>query len=75
MRRAHQSEIMADMTKQEMYDRIDALEAALRPFAHAGHFSRKADAHYKIVRAPDESVGIIVNARDIIAAIGAMGGT
>ena len=43
--------------------RIAELEAALRPFADAGRKSLKSDAHHKIIRAPDESVGCLVDAQ------------
>lgn len=57
----------ADLTK-----RIAELEAALRPFAAAAMRSVRSDKYYKILRAPDESVGILVDKKDLTAAINAI---
>lgn len=57
---------------EPLRERIAELEVALRPFAVAANVSKRADAHHKISRADDESVGIVVNSRDLKAATAAL---
>ena len=52
--------------------RIAALEAALAPFAKAAHRECKAANRHGVVRAPNWSVSIVVDAKDLDAATAAM---